>query len=286
MHKKQLSSLLTGITLAALVFSSLIFQTKTQNKTKFVDNKKHYQQASEHLPDKFKSSKAKKAKIKATQVADEAFYVPRYEGKLSVVLNDNEPIFADLVPNFQTYYVFSDLDELGRVGSAEAVLGPETLPKEKRKSIREVIPSGWQQGFYSFIEQQALYTRAHLIAHQLCGENANSENLMTGTYMFNAEGMLPYENLVKKYIKQTGNHVQYRVTPIFGYFDYNEANLVADGVQMEAQSVEDNGQGVKFNVFVYNVQTGVDIDYLTGENKINQQGKAMGFKIEKHKYRR
>lgn len=283
MHKKQLRSLLTGITLATLVFSSLIFQSKTQNKTKDVDSKKRYQQASEHFPDEFKNGKAKRATAKARQVADEAFYVPRYEGKLSVVLNDNEPIFADLVPNFQTYYVFADLDELGRVGSAEAVLGPETLPKEKRKTIREVIPSGWQQGFYSFIEQQALYTRSHLIAHQLCGENANPENLMTGTYMFNAEGMLPYENLVKKYIKQTENHVQYRVTPIFGYFDYNEDNLVADGVQMEAKSVEDNGQGVKFNVFVYNVQTGVDIDYLTGANRINKQGSSMGFKIEKKK---
>lgn len=286
MRKKQQRTMLSGITLAVLILGSILLKLDTHKPKINIASPPKLLQAGKRLTDKPKSTEEIKVNAAVTQVHDEAFYVPRYEGKLSVVLNENEPIFADLVPDFQAYYVFSDLDELGRVGSAEAVLGPETLPKEKRKSIREVIPSGWQQGFYSFIEQQALYTRSHLIAHQLCGENANPENLMTGTYMFNAEGMLPYENFVKKYIKQTGNHVQYRVTPIFGYFDYNEDNLVADGVQMEAQSVEDNGKGVKFNVFIYNVQTGVDIDYLTGENKINKQGRAMGFKIEKKKYRR
>lgn len=208
--------------------------------------------------------------------SEETYYIPEYNGKISVTVNNNEPNFAELQKPLKAYYVFRDLDELGRVGQANALLGKETLPVAKRTSIKQVIPSGWHQNLYSFIEQQALYARCHLIAHQLCGENANAENLMTGTHMFNNEGMLPYENIVKDYIKRTGNHVQYRVTPYYGYFDFNSENLLADGVQMEAESVEDNGKGVKYNVFVYNVQPGVAINYHTGENTIDALGKTMG----------
>lgn len=290
MRKRQIKGIFSGAILALGLLGSLFFsKEQPANKPNVtLPSARDFR----YVQSRVEASEAKTTEVKVTanplkpndnsyELEDEAFYIPRYTGKLSVLINDNEPIFANLVDNFQAYYVFSDLDKLGRVGSAEALLGPETLPRDKRKSIRQVIPSGWHQGFYSFIEQQALYTRAHLIAHQLCGENATKENLMTGTAMFNVDGMLPYENKVKHYIKQTNNHVQYRVTPVFGYFDYNENNLVADGVQMEALSVEDGGAGVKFNVFVYNVQTGVDINYLTGENKINAQGKKMGFEIKR-----
>lgn len=213
---------------------------------------------------------------------DSAFLIPPYSGKLVVEINDNEPVFAELKPDFESYQIYSELDELGRVGVAEAVLGPETLPKGKRQSIRSVKPTGWHQNFYSFIEQNALYTRSHLIAFQLSGQSANPENLMTGTHMFNTIGMVPYEEMVGNYIRSSKNHVQYRVTPYFGYFDLNENNLLADGVQIEARSVEDGGKAISFNVFVYNVESGVDLDYATGFNRINALGRKMGHFIPKH----
>lgn len=212
---------------------------------------------------------------------DSAYYIPPYAGKLVVELNDNEPLFAELTEDFTAFAEYSELDDLGRVGVAEAILGPETLPKGRRQSIRNVKPSGWHQNFYSFIEQQALYTRSHLIAFQLSGENANVQNLMTGTHMFNTIGMVPYEEMVGNFIRETKMHVQYRVTPYFGYFDLAEDNLLADGVQIEARSVEDHGKAISFNVFVYNVESGVDLDYKTGYNQINELGRQMGYSIPK-----
>lgn len=157
---------------------------------------------------------------------------------------------------------FSDLDFEGRCGAAFALIGTDTLSNAPRGDISQVHPSGWEQHRYDFVEQEMLYNRSHLIAHQLCGEDANEKNLITGTRTMNSVGMTYYESIVANYVKQTGNHVLYRVTPIFAAND-----LVARGVQMEAESIEDGGQAVRFNVFVYNVEPGVEIDYVTGKSR-------------------
>ena len=141
------------------------------------------------------------------------------------------------------------------------------MPTDKRGNISSVKPTGWINKKYdtSLVDGGYIYNRCHLIGHQLAGEDANEKNLITGTRYFNVEGMLPFENMVADYVKETNNHVLYRVTPI-----YNGDNLVAKGVQMEAQSVEDDGEGIMFNVFVYNVQPGIKIDYKTGDSELNQ----------------
>ncbi len=191
--------------------------------------------------------------------------LPNYDGGDYVIVNDNEPYFDEnmLVPN--SYEKYSDLDKLGRCGVAIANISTELMPTEKRGSIGSVKPTGWHTAKYDFIDGKYLYNRCHLIGYQLTGENANEKNLITCTRQMNTKGMLDFENLVTKYIKDTNNHVLYRVTPVF---DGN--NLVATGVEMEAYSIEDNGEGIKFNVFVYNVQKGVIIDYATGENWIDE----------------
>lgn len=157
---------------------------------------------------------------------------------------------------------FSDLDFEGRCGAAFARIGIDTLSNAPRGDISQVHPSGWEQHRYDFVDQEMLYNRSHLIAHQLCGEDANKKNLITGTRTMNSVGMAYYENIVANYVKQTGNHVLCRVTPIFAAND-----LVARGVQMEAESIEDGGRAVRFNVFVYNVEPGVEIDYVTGKSR-------------------
>ena len=156
---------------------------------------------------------------------------------------------------------YSDLDSLGRCGVAYSCVGTELMPTEKRGSIGNVKPSGWHSVKYDFIDGKYLYNRCHLIGYQLTAENANRKNLITGTRYLNVEGMLPFENMVADYIKETKNHVLYRVTPIF---DGND--LVCRGVKMEAKSIEDNGDGICFNVFVYNIQPGVHIDYASGDS--------------------
>lgn len=184
--------------------------------------------------------------------------IPAYSGEPYVVLDDNQPDFPEeLSPEaFETY---SALDDLGRCGVAYACVGEELMPTEERESISSVTPSGWVNVEY---DGQYLYNRCHLIGFQLTGENANEQNLITGTRYMNVEGMLPFENLVADYVKETSNHVYYRVTPV-----YEGNNLVASGVVMEAESVEDGGEGVCFHVYVYNVQPGVEIDYATGESR-------------------
>ena len=171
---------------------------------------------------------------------------------------------------------FSDLDFEGRCGEAFARIGTDTVSSEARGDISRVHPSGWVQHKYDFVDDGVLYNRCHLIAHQLCGENANEKNLITGTRTFNVVGMLYYEELVGNYVRSTGNHVLYRVTPLFAAND-----LVARGVQMEAESIEDGGEAIRFNVFVYNVEPGVEIDYVTGESwesdampKVTSKGEA------------
>lgn len=185
--------------------------------------------------------------------------VPAFSGNPYVVLQGGKPDFGQITD--QAYEYYSPLDEWGRCGYAEACLGQELMPTEDRTSISHVKPSGWKQAYYDFVDGEALYNRCHLIGFQLAGENANERNLLTGTRYMNTKGMLPFENEVAQYVKESGNHVMYRVTPI-----YDGNNLVASGVQMEAWSVEDQGEGICFHVYVYNHQPGVTIDYATGES--------------------
>ena len=188
--------------------------------------------------------------------------IPAYSGEAYVPLYNNVPDFdpGDLPRrSFETY---SELDALGRCGVAYANVGLDLMPTEKRGAIGQVKPSGWKTVQYDNVDGKYLYNRCHLIGYQLTAENANRQNLITGTRYLNVQGMLPFENLTADYIKETGNHVLYRVTPIF-----EGDNLVASGVQMEAMSVEDAGEGVLFNVYCYNVQPGIVIDYATGDSE-------------------
>lgn len=187
--------------------------------------------------------------------------IPEYAGAPFVEINGNIPRFEEEDFEKEVFEKYHSLDILGRCGEAYAKLGRELMPNEERESISEVIPTGWQNRKYDGIEQGYLYNRCHLIGYQLAGENANEKNLITGTRYMNVDGMLPLENKVADYIQETGNHVLYRVTPI-----YDGADMVASGVQMEAESVEDGGKGICFNVYCYNVQPGIEIDYATGEN--------------------
>lgn len=188
--------------------------------------------------------------------------IPDYTGAAYVELNENRPHFDTTNLSTECFEYYDELDILGRCGTAYACIGPELMPTEERGAIGHIKPSGWHTVKYSdLIEDNYLYNRCHLIAYQLTGENDNEKNLITGTRQFNMEGMLPFETAVATYIKETNNHVMYRVTPIF-----EKRNLLASGVQMEAYSIEDNGAGICFNVFVYNVQKGITIDYATGES--------------------
>ena len=187
--------------------------------------------------------------------------LPAYDGSPAVILNENQPDFPDRDKTPLSFERYSQLDYFGRCGAAYANVGPETMPTEERGSIGQVKPSGWQTVKYEHVDGKYLYNRCHLIGWQLTGENANELNLITGTRYLNVQGMLPYENEVADYVRETGNHVLYRVTPL-----YREGDLVAHGVEMEAWSVEDEGQGICFHIYAYNVQPGVVIDYATGES--------------------
>ena len=191
--------------------------------------------------------------------------VPPFSGEPYVVLADNVPGFTKDELTSKSYETYSPLDRLGRCGVAQACVGTDLMPTEERGSIGSVKPTGWQTVKYDCVDGKYLYNRCHLIGYQLSGENANKENLITGTRYMNVDGMLPFENMVADYVKETGNHVLYRVTPI-----YDGDNLVAGGVQMEALSVEDGGEGICFNVYVYNCQPGVSIDNATGESQLDE----------------
>ena len=185
--------------------------------------------------------------------------IPEYTDTAYVIINDNEPYFKESEYTTEAFEKYSELDNLGRCGVAYANICKEIMPTEERKSISEVNPSGWVQKKYN---GEYLYNRCHLIGHQLAGEDANKLNLITGTKYFNVSGMLPFENNVADYIDENEeNHVLYRVTPVF-----KGNNLVASGVEIEAYSVEDEGQGICFNVYVYNIQPGITIDYETGKS--------------------
>ena len=187
--------------------------------------------------------------------------IPAYSGTPYVVIDDNEPDFTEDELTDQSYESYSDLDELGRCGVAESNIGTDLMPTGKRGKIGQVKPSGWQTIKFDNVDGKYLYNRCHLIGYQLTAENANEKNLITGTRYLNVDGMLPFENMVADYIKETNNHVLYRVTPVF-----SGDNLVASGVQMEAKSVEDNGDGILFNVYCFNAQPGIAIDYATGDS--------------------
>lgn len=184
-----------------------------------------------------------------------------YDGKPYVVINDNNPDFTEADMTTASFESYGELDGLGRCTTAFANIGKDLMPTEKRGSIGEVKPTGWQMAKYDNVDGKYLYNRCHLIGYQLTGENANAKNLITGTRYLNVDGMLPFENMVADYIKETGNHVLYRVTPVF-----SGDNLVASGVHMEAESVEDNGDGILFNVYCFNAQPGIAIDYATGDS--------------------
>ncbi len=187
---------------------------------------------------------------------------PPYAGEAVTAVNGNRPLFSREELEGLRSIRFSELDALGRCGPASAYLGPETLPAEKRAPIGAVRPSGWHTVRYDgLIEDKYLYNRCHLIGYQLSGDNADPRNLITGTRYLNVSGMLPYENAVFDYIRSSGNHVLYRVTPVF-----SDDALLASGVLMEARSVEDGGAGIRFCVYAHNVQPGIVIDYLTGDS--------------------
>lgn len=192
--------------------------------------------------------------------------IPEYNNEPYVVINNNVPYFENDEIDTFVFEEYSELDDLGRCGTAYANICKELMPTEERDQIGHIKPSGWQTIKYDIVDGKYLYNRCHLIGFQLAGENDNEKNLITGTRYFNVEGMLPFENLVVDYVDETDNHVLYRVTPI-----YDNNNLVASGVLMEAYSVEDNGSGICFNVFVYNVQPGITINYADGDSKLNEE---------------
>lgn len=189
--------------------------------------------------------------------------IPDYNGKPYVYINNNIPYFKKEDYTTISFEKYSDLDYLNRAGVAYSCIGIDLMPKEERTSIGMIKPTGWHTVKYDVVEGKYLYNRCHLIGYQLTGENANIKNLITCTRSMNTSSMLIFENKVSKYIKETSNHVLYRVTPV-----YKDDNLLATGVLIEAYSVEDNGKGIMFNVFIYNVQDKIEIDYKTGDSKL------------------
>ena len=201
-----------------------------------------------------------------TASAFNAADVPAYSGEPYTAVNNNEPYFTSDNLTTEAFENYSELDALGRCGVAYANVCLETMPTEKRGSISEVKPTGWHSVKYDNVDGKSLYNRCHLIGYQLTAENVNQQNLITGTRYLNVDGMLPFENMVADYVKETDNHVLYRVTPIF-----TGDNLVADGVLMEGYSVEDEGDGICFCVYAYNVQPGITIDYATGDSWLSSE---------------
>ncbi len=197
--------------------------------------------------------------------------LPPYSGEAFIVINDNVPLFEKTNLPTESYEYYSELDELGRCGVVCANIGQDIMPTEERGNIGQIKPSGWHTVKYDTVDGKYLYNRCHLIGYQLSGENANERNLITGTRYLNVTGMQPFEDRTADYVRETGNHVLYRVRPFF-----EGENLLASGVFMEAWSVEDNGAGICFHVFVYNVQPGVVIDYTDGESRLAETSGTPG----------
>lgn len=208
--------------------------------------------------------------------AENTFTIPAYSGNPYAAINNNEPFFTNEDMSFSSYEYYSPLDNKKRCGVCVASVGQDIMPTEERGEIGSVKPSGWNQAKYAgLVDGNYLYNRCHLIGFQLTGENANEKNLITGTRYLNVEGMLPFENMVADYVKETGNHVMYRVTPVF-----EGNNLLASGVLMEAKSVEDNGNGILFCVYCFNVQPGVTIDYSNGVSSLAGEEESKEAKSE------
>ncbi len=277
---KSLLSILCLIAVLFSVFSGCDSENVTETTTEIVETTPENQIAGNETEEEVTDiSEAEKTEEKTTEkeiqkvnkpesVGDDNSKavlsdIPEYSGRPYVVINDNIPSFNKYELTTKGYETYASLDSLGRCGGAVASCGREIMPRsnEERGSISAVKPSGWVQAQYDCVSGKYLYNRCHLIGWQLSAENANKRNLITGTRYMNTEGMLPFENMVADYIKETNNHVAYRITPI-----YDGNDLVAKGVQMEAYSVEDEGEGICFNVFCYNVQPGVGIDYSTGRS--------------------
>ena len=203
--------------------------------------------------------------IKEKPISYNIEQIPEYTGESYITINNNEPFFEESELTKEPFEEYSNLDNLGRCGVAFALISIDTMPTEERSSIGQIKPSGWHTIKYDIVDAKYLYNRCHLIGYQLTGENANEKNLITCTRFMNTVGMLQFENKVAEYVKETNNHVLYRVTPIF-----EGTNLLASGVEIEALSIEDNGIGIKFNVYVYNVQEGITIDYSNGDSSLNK----------------
>ncbi|MBD9106451.1 hypothetical protein EGP99_01445 [bacterium] len=235
--KRNISMLLSSLALALIIG---IYTYYTDNSSAYVNNND------------------------ITNIKYDISDIDKFTGYNYIELNGNIPVFEeiDISKSFEEY---SELDSLGRAGSAFANIGVDLMPTEKRGSIGMIKPSGWHTIKYDIVDGKYLYNRCHLIGYQLTGENANEKNLITCTRQMNTKGMLDFENKVADYIKSTSNHVLYRVTPV-----YKNDNLLATGVIIEAKSVEDNGEGILFNVFVYNIQNGIEIDYKTGESSLKK----------------
>lgn len=213
----------------------------------------------------FNENNINKTNDKASFNIENILDIPEYTDEIYITVNNNVPNFNEVDYRTESFEKYSKLDKLGRCGVAFANIGKETMPKEndEREDISRIYPTGWEQEKYG---GEYLYNRCHLIGYQLSAENDNELNLITGTRYFNVSGMLPFENMIAEYLKENeNNHVLYRVTPIF-----ENNNLLASGVQMEAYSIEDKGKGVCFNIYVYNVQEGILIDYKTGESSLEK----------------
>lgn len=227
-------------------------------------------QPQENFSDTQESQQATSATDTPTGEGTSAFSlreIPAYSGTPYTEVNGNQPYFTEEELTTQSFETYSELDSLGRCGIAYANVGQDLMPTEPRGEIGAVKPTGWHLVKYDNVDGKYLYNRCHLIAYMLAAENANPQNLITGTRYLNVQGMLPFETKVCDYVKNTGNHVLYRVTPIF-----DGDNLLVDGVLMEAYSVEDAGEGICFCVFAYNVQPGIGIDYATGDNWAESSG--------------
>lgn len=245
----------------------------TEQKSNIVDNEKTATSNYENADSKTKKGSNLSYDIK------EFIEKNQYDKDAYIVIEDNTPFFTDEEITNKSYELYSDLDYLGRCGVAMACVGTDIMPTEERGAIGQVKPTGWHTVKYDCVDGKYLYNRCHLIGYQLTGENANEKNLITGTRYLNVDGMLPFENMVADYVKETKNHVMYRVTPL-----YYGNNLLASGVEMEAYSVEDDGDGICFHVYCYNVQPGVEIDYTNGESNladsVNKSNTAINNKEE------
>jgi DNA-entry nuclease len=242
--------------------------TVTEEKTNVVETIQITEQKTNvQATEKEDNTTKAETKTEATESTIDSSNIPEYSGEPYVVINNNNPNFKKKEITDKSFETYSSLDALGRCGVAIASVGKDIMPTEKRGAIGQVKPTGWHTVKYDSVDGKYLYNRCHLIGYQLTGENANEKNLITGTRYLNVDGMLPFEDMVADYVKETGNHVMYRVTPI-----YKGRNLLASGVEMEGYSVEDKGEGIKFHVYCYNVQPDITIDYATGES--SQNGKV------------